>query len=353
MGYLGVIEGFFGRTWSFEQREQYASFLAEQGYQFYIYAPKNDAYLRKAWQQDWPEDDAVKLQKLIHTYQQQGLDFGLGLSPFEIYLNYDDTARNALQEKIKRLNKLGANTLCLLFDDMDGNVPQLAAKQIAICQDVAAQTTAKRIILCPTYYSFDPKLEKCFGQMPEDYWIQLGQKLDKNIDLFWTGPEICSTNYPEDHLTQVTELLGRKPFLWDNYPVNDGATLSNFLHLKAFENRPARLAIQCSGHAVNPMNQAWLSKIPLYSLPKSYALATQYQPELIFSEALTLLCGKELAQHIEQDISYFQQQGLSALSKEQQIELRNKYQSFNSPYAQEITAWLNNEYQFDSACLTG
>ncbi len=359
--YLGVIEGFFGRPWSFTERYDYAEFLKNNGYQFYIYAPKSDAYLRRSWQQDWPAETADQLQSLVTHYQGQGIDFGLGLSPFEIYKNYNAEAKQSLQDKIKRLNKLGVNILCLLFDDMRGDQPDLAKMQIRITQDVLAQTTAKKVIMCPTYYSFAPKLEKVFGTMPEHYFQDLGHGLPPEVDIFWTGPEICSQEYPESHLEEVIKLLGRKPFIWDNYPVNDGADISRFLFLKAFQNRPYTLDKLTSGHATNPMNQPWLSRIPLYSLPCSYSQGKDYNLEAILEEALQQLCGEyeggqggnNLAQQIASDISNFQMLGLDNLDQAKHKQLIQIYSHFDSPYAREIIDWLNDEYAFDPACLTG
>ena len=351
--YLGLIEGFFGRTWSFTERYDYAEFLKNNAYHFYIYAPKNDPYLRKAWQQDWPPETVVQLQDLISHYQSLGLDFGLGLSPFEIYKNYDALAQQSLQAKIKRLNLLGVDILCLLFDDMRGDVPDLAQTQIKITQDVLAQTTAKKVIMCPTYYSFDPLLEKYFGTMPQGYFQDLGKGLPPEVDIFWTGPEICSQAYPESHLKEVIQVLGRKPFLWDNYPVNDGAKLSRFLHLKAFENRPDSLAKLTTGHAVNPMNQPWLSRIPLYSLPQSYSQSLSYDPQKTLEEGLHQLCEESLSRQILKDIDSFQTQGLDQIERIKREQLIQQYTVFDSPYAQEIIAWLKGEYAYDSACLTG
>jgi hypothetical protein len=359
--YLGVIEGFFGRAWSFPERHDYAGFLKQNGYQFYIYAPKGDAYLRKSWQQEWPVETSKQLKNLVGHYQSLGLDFGLGLSPFEIYKNYNADAKKSLQKKIKQLNQLGVDILCLLFDDMRGDQPDLAKTQIKITQDVRAQTTAKKVIMCPTYYSFTPKLEKLFGAMPYNYFEDLGEGLPSEVDIFWTGPEICSRDYPEIHLEKVIQLLGRKPFLWDNYPVNDGADISRFLFLKAFENRPFTLANLTAGHAVNPMNQPWLSRIPLYSLPRSYSQGKNFNPESILQEALQQLCGKyeagqgggNLAQKIASDINNFQVLGLDKLGETRRRQLLHAYRQFDSPYSREIIGWLNEEYAFDPACLTG
>ena len=359
--YLGVIEGFFGRAWSFTERYDYAEFLKNNGYQFYIYAPKSDSNLRKAWKEDWSVETVDQLQRLIAHYQNLGLDFGLGLSPFEIYKNYNADAQKHLQNKIKRLNQLGVNILCLLFDDMRGDHSDLAKTQVRITQDVLAQTTAKKVIMCPTYYSFAPKLEKVFGAMPENYFQDLGGDLPPEVDIFWTGPEICSQDYPESHMEEVIQLLGRKPFLWDNYPVNDGADISLFLFLKAFENRPYTLGKLASGHATNPMNQPWLSRIPLYSLPRSYSQGVDYNPEATLKEALYELCGKyeegqggsNLAQQIASDIGDFQTLGLDKLSQAKRKRLIQTYSHFDSPYAEEIIGWLNDKYAFDPECLTG
>ncbi len=359
--YLGVIEGFFGREWSFEERYGYADFLQRNGYRFYIYAPKSDAILRKSWRQDWPADTATRLAALAGRYQGLGLDFGLGLSPFEIYKNYDSSARKSLLQKINRLNALGIDILCLLFDDMRGDQTDLAELQVRITQDVLAYTSAKRVIMCPTYYSFTPQLENLFGAMPEHYFEDLGEGLPDEVDIFWTGPEICSREYPQHHLEQVNELLRRKPFLWDNYPVNDGADISRFLHLKAFEDRPHTLAGLTSGHAVNPMNQPWLSRIPLYTLPRSYAQGAAYDPDEVLQEALQELCShftlgpgdSDLAQELASDLDTFQTLGLNRLERERREELIERYTRFDSPYSQEIVAWLRDEYSIDQDCLTG
>lgn len=350
--YLGLIEGFFGRSWSFAARYDYAEFLQNNGYHFYIYAPKNDPYLRKVWQEDWPPEIFAQFQNLVRHYQSLNLDFGLGLSPFEIYKNYDRSARQSLKTKITRLNQLGIDMLCLLFDDMRGDVPDLAQIQIQIIRDALHLTTAKKVIICPTYYSFDPVLEKVFSAMPKDYFQDLAEGLPLDVDIFWTGPKVCSQEYSASHLKEVTQLLGRKPFLWDNYPVNDGIKICKFLHLKAFENRPASLAELTAGHAANPMNQPWLSRIPLYSPPRSYAQGLRYDPQETLQEALKKMCEKKLSRQILKDIDMLNTQGLDNIDPLKNNQLIQQYKRTDSPYAKEIIAWLRGEYSFDSACLT-
>jgi len=349
----GIIEGFFGREWSWQDRQSYANFLALNKFNFYIYAPKGDVFLRKQWQQDWPSDVKEKLIKLRATYQTANIDFGIGLSPHEIYIDNTHDNRSHLIKRVKQINELSPEILCLLFDDMRGDIPNLANLQIDYMHMVADASTAKHIIFCPTYYSFDPVLEKVFGKMPENYWQDLNKNLDKKIDIFWTGEKVCSTEYPVAHLHQVSELLGRKPFLWDNYPVNDSAVKSKILQLRAINKSHSQIQNNVSGHAINPMNQAWLSQIPLASLPKAYREKDCYDAEKTFIAITTELCGEHLAQALSGDLPLLQDKGLGKISDEEKAELIKRYSAFpKNPFCAEIIDWLNGGYTFDPACLT-
>ena len=350
---FGIIEGFFGRSWGWEERKNYAQFLALNEYGFYIYAPKSDKNLRKHWQQDWPTEVKKQLLALRQIYRAANVQFGIGLSPHEIYLDNSRDQRAQLDHRIRQINQLEPDILCILFDDMRGDIPGLAQIQTDIAHQAAATSNAKQIIFCPTYYSFDPVLERVFGTMPENYWQTFAQQLDKGIDIFWTGEKVCSTHYPAEHLAQVAELIGRKPFLWDNYPVNDGAVKSNLLQLRAFNQTHSQLRGKVAGHAVNPMNQPWLSQIPLASLPLAYRTPETYAADAAFTTICTELCGAALATQLQLDISQLQDIGLAKLTPQERQTLQATYQQFDqSPYAREIVAWLNDEYQFDPACLT-
>lgn len=348
----GVMEGFYGRSWSWQTREAYADFLKANGFGFYIYAPKDDAYLRRQWREDWPESQTQSLMHLASVYSDRGVAWGIGLSPFEIYLAFDDAAKCALREKVKAINRLDPDILCVLLDDMKGDVPRLAETQAEVFNFIADLSTARRFILCPTYYTFDPILEKIFGTMPEGYWEELG-RIDSSVDLFWTGPKVCSTEYPESHLKDVADRLGRKPFVWDNYPVNDSQRMSRFLQLRAYESRPYQMSEWTAGHAVNPMNQAWLSQIPFWTLGESYRLKDQYNPRRAVVDAVEALCGADLAKAILEDVPLFQDQGLDGLNEDQNRALIEKYGAFQSPFAEEIVDWLREGYAFDPSCLTG
>lgn len=74
--------------------------------------------------------------------------------------------------------------LCILFDDMRGDVDKLPALQVNVISDVCAWSNAKRFIVCPTYYSYDSRLAREFGPPPKTYLRDLGRMLDSRIDVF-------------------------------------------------------------------------------------------------------------------------------------------------------------------------
>lgn len=350
---VGVIEGFFGRPWSWQDRAAYADFLRRLGFDFYIYAPKDDRHLRQRWREPWSDEILTRVSSLAETYRDRDLRFGIGLSPFELHLEYGDGERSALRTKVRQLNDADPDILCILFDDMRGDTPMLADRQARIVDDIRAASTARAFIVCPTYYSSDPVLEKVFGAMPDGYLAELGRLLGSDIDIFWTGPKVCSRRYPPAHLDDIAALLRRRPFLWDNYPVNDSAAMAPFLHVGPFRDRPATLRQHIAGHAVNPMNQAWLSRIPLRSLADSYRQGPDYDPDGSFAEACRDECGADLGAMLAADITLLQKTGLENLTAADRDSLTQRYGNFRgNAHADEVLGWLAGDYAFDPACLT-
>jgi len=344
---LGIIEGYYGAPWSWDARADTISFLAPHGYRFYFYAPKADLFLRERWQEDHPPETADRLRALALHCRESGVRFGVGLSPFEIYRDFGRSARAALARKLSFFAELGIDDLAVLFDDMKGDDPDLAGKQVDIVHWIAERATADNIVVCPTYYSDDPLLDRIFGPRPQNYLEEFGVRLDPSIDIFWTGEEIVARAFSAGHVDRVASLIGRKPFLWDNYPVNDGKRMSQFLHLRAFTGRPARIADRIAAHAVNPALQPVLTRIPALTLAQSYALGDAYEYGRAFEDAATAVAGSVLARRLQQDLSLLQDTGLDRLGSAAE-RLRGRYAEFDHPAAREIVAWLDGAYRFQA-----
>ncbi len=344
---LGIVEGYYGRPWDWDARTRVASRLAARGFGFWLYAPKAATALRRRWRE--PLDDATlaPLAAFARACRSAGLRFGVGLSPdaFDDSPGASDWAR--LAESVATLDDaVGLDALAILFDDVRGDDPRLADRQAAIVAFVAARTRAARLYACPSYYSDDPVLDRVFGVRPPDYLGRLGRLLDPAVGVFWTGEEVCSREYGPAHLARVAETLGRRPVLWDNYPVNDGQRMSQCLHLRGATGRPASNAELLAGHAVNPALQPELGCIPLLTLAERYRIGdAAYAYGEAFARACREVLGDgPLAEAVRGDLIPLQDTGLDRLGA-QAAALRAKYAAFDHPAAREIVDWLDGGYR--------
>ena len=72
---LGIIEGFYGPLWSWEERRQLVAALAPHGYRNYWYAPKADAFLRRRWSEPHPQAEANELADFARFCCSHGVRF--------------------------------------------------------------------------------------------------------------------------------------------------------------------------------------------------------------------------------------------------------------------------------------
>jgi hyaluronoglucosaminidase len=341
---LGVIEGFYGKPWSWEEREATVRFLAAYGYRFYLYAPKADPYLRRQWQDDHPVEIAARLKTLAAACRVAGVRFGVGLSPYEAYADFNEKAQSALARKLSFLDEVGVVDLAILFDDMRGDSPDLAKRQIEMVDWAVERTRASRVIVCPSYYSDDPVLDRVFGARPKRYLEDLGAGLAPPVEIFWTGEEVISRQFSSGHLRRVAEQLQRKPILWDNYPVNDGQRMSQYLHLRGFTGRPATLTESIRAHGINPSLQPTLFRIPALTLVDSYRLGDGYSYGEAFRKAAIEVLGENLGTLVREDLLTLQDIGLDRLGEKASL-LRQRYATLDHPAAREIIGWLDGAYR--------
>lgn len=347
---LGLIEGYYGRPWTWEDRVENMKFLARHGYRFYLYAPKADPHLRRLWREPHPEETARQIVGLAEQCRAQGVRFGVGLSPSKIHLDFNTEAKAALAAKLAFFDQAGVDDLAILFDDMRGDLPDLAARQIEIVDWVAGRSKASRFFVCPSYYTDDPVLDRVFGARPDKYLEDLGAALDPAIHMFWTGEEVCSRAFSAGHVERVGEQMGRQPFIWDNYPVNDGERMSQYLFLRGFTGRPASLSGHIAGHGVNPSLQPTLARIPALTLVQSYGLGEDYQYGTAMREAAVTVLGPELGAFVYEDVLVLQDVGLDRLD-DKAVRLYERYSAIDHPGAREIIEWLNGGYRITDAII--
>lgn len=286
--YRGVVEGFYGRPWSHAERLDTIRWMGRAGFNAYLYAPKDDALHRARWREAYPPDQMRRFEELVRAGEQAGVEFMLAISP-GLSLVYSDPAElDRLWEKLSAFVALGVRSFGIFFDDIP---PQLRHEPDRRLYTSLAQAQADftrrlwermrgrglHLITCPTHYCGDPEVP---------YLQELGARLDPEIDVFWTGPAVCSRVITTDHMRRVGDVLGRRPLIWDNYPVNDGH-MAPELHIGPYTGRDPELDRVTRGIFANPMNQPVASRLPL-SCVAAYLrdpVAATHDPRRAWNEA--------------------------------------------------------------------
>ncbi len=279
----GIIEGFFGRPWSFEERESILRFMDEVGFSTYIYGPKEDAYHRTAWFDAYPPDTIRWFEKLIELSRELSIDFNFALSP-GLTMRYSDAAHfQKLTAKYDQFINLGVTSFSIFFDDIDPGlsapdrtafgVPAVAQVDVTkrLHEYLKDRCPNAKLYFCPTEYR---------GTRSSPYLDHIGTHLPLEIKVFWTGPRVVSRTITPRDARQFSRIIRRKPLLWDNYPVNDFDR--SRLFLGPLRGRHQNLIPQLSGIFFNPMNEAHASKIALTSAALYVRSPGVYNPKRLW-----------------------------------------------------------------------
>jgi hypothetical protein len=303
---VGVIEGFYGEPWSHQDRLDMLRFMGDVGLNMYVYAPKDDPYHRERWREPYPAAEFARLEELADSSAAHAVEFWYAISPGESIAFSSDADYATLMEKIEAVLGLGVSRFGLFLDDVPTTLAHasdqqafgsLAEAHASLINRLATDLTARsaRLSVTPTTYT------NAWGDTT--YLRELGEQVDPAVPLYWTGPDVASPTITAVQAESWGELIGRKPWVWDNYPVNDYARWRPFLG--PFPNRAPELAGQVGALVANPMNEAHASMIPLATLAIYARNPGAYDPGAALREALVRLYGESTAALFTPLISVF------------------------------------------------
>lgn len=280
----GIIEGFYGIPWTFEERKSMINFLSEIAMDQYIYAPKDDPYHNKKWRDPYPPVEIEKIKALADLARQKNIDFTWaihpGQNPFD-FESYDEEI-GKIFAKYRQLMGVGVKSFGLCLDDIDKNLAYEKRfdhmKLIRDLADFVEKETGSYFYFVHPWYN--------------DAWIdEKGYEYEgllkdiKNVNLMWTGSQVVDPiKYKSNE--DFFKRTGKKPYIWFNWPVNDYKPSEIFLEI--FEFYDSR-DINFDGFYLNPMNQAEASKIAIYQVNEYLKNPEKYQPEVAFKKAAEYL----------------------------------------------------------------
>jgi len=291
----GIIEGFYGRPWTHEQRLDMVRFLGEHRMNTFVYSPKDDVFTRRRWRDDLPAAELAALEELVAVASDLSVDVSYGLSPGLSIRYSDPTEVDRILARFDQVAELGVHSFWLLLDDIPMTLQHpadrdefadLTAAHVHLVGEVRRRLDERdprlHLAVCPTTYH---------GRGDEPALAAMGAGTDPRVDLTWTGREICSAELDLADAALFLRTTSRPVLYWDNYPVNDVAMTAE-LHVGAYRGRDPHLYRVSRGVIANPMDRPESSKIALATIADYLWDPVGYDADRSWDNAIREVAGK-------------------------------------------------------------
>ncbi|XP_046383582.1 protein O-GlcNAcase isoform X2 [Ischnura elegans] len=265
----GVVEGFYGRPWTTEQRKDLFQKLKKWGMDSYVYAPKDDYKHRAYWRELYSVEEAEHLTGLVSAARDCGITFYYALSP-GLDITYSSSKEiAALKRKLEQVSQFGCVAFALLFDDIEPEMSEadkevfqsFAHAQVSISNDIFQHLNQPKFLLCPTQYCAARAMPNVQNS---EYLNTIGAKLAPEIDIMWTGPKVISRLLTVESIEEVTEVMRRPPVIWDNLHANDYDQKRVFLG--PYSGRSPDLIRRLRGVLTNPNCEYGANFVAIHTL---------------------------------------------------------------------------------------
>lgn len=298
----GIIEGFYGKPWSHENRKDIIRFCGKNKMNAYWYAPKDDPYHREKWREPYPFEEKKKTYDLIEEAKKNYVDFVFCISPGLSMKFSDETEFSLLCNKYDEVLRRGVTNVAILFDDIPhkleyeedvrkfNNNYGLAQAYIAnkLYDFLKKKDSKAKLYFCPTEY---------WQKEDSPYRRTLKENLHSEIVVIWTGNGVWSKRVSRKNANEISNQFGHKLVLWDNYPVNDAD--EGKLFLGPLTNREVDLYKSIEGVIANPMNQAYASMNALQTISDYLWNSESYNPWTSWEKAIFNIAGENFSRELE------------------------------------------------------
>ena len=255
--FRGFIEGFYG-TWSHENRKSIMEYCGQFKMNSYLYGPKNDPYHRGQWKDPYPDDKLAELQELVELGRETKVQFVWAAHPGgSIDLGSEEDLQ-ALLDKFDQLYSIGVRQFGLFFDDSSTDFTNLATFAAGVQAYIESKGDVRPLIFCPQVYRKD---DGTTGT--QNHLKMLDEALPEDVQIMWTGDWVVS-QVDQGMIDWFCEYANRPVYVWWNYPVNDLGR-AGYAHMGPSNGLYPDVE-NISGLVSNPMNQAQISKVSLFSV---------------------------------------------------------------------------------------
>ena len=205
---IGVVEGYYGKSSNFDDRKKIIESLNRHDLNFYLYAPKEDPFLRSHIDIEYTKEWLTAFRDFVDFSRDHSVNVGVGLAPVKTADTVD------LKEKIKVFVEQGIGSFSILFDDIEESF--CFEKQLEIFNDVKTSFAEISFDFCPTVYSTE-LINK--DKKHNDYFNDFINHFPKSSNFFWTGDKVISIEMNKDSQSSLSDfkrllISDWKPFLF-------------------------------------------------------------------------------------------------------------------------------------------
>jgi len=292
----GVVEGFYGKAWSHQQRLRGLKLFGDFNMNTYFMAPKDVPWQRFNWRSAFDAQFLELTDELIQAGRLNAIEIAVCVSPGLSVKYSDQEDVLAVVRRYKQLFDLGARHFGLLWDDIAWELSHPEDIETYVSTAAAHADFTNRVwaelvkldsrislTVCPMHYS---------GRGNEPYLQEIGHQLHSRINLMWTGRSICSEYLDISDAVIFERTTMRPPLYWDNFPVNDGSMQKN-LFIGPVRGREVGLQKYSVGLLSNPMLQFEMSQFPLFTIGDYLWNSTDYDPDQSWESSLVHLIANE------------------------------------------------------------
>ena len=255
----GLVEGYYGNPYSEADRMGLLEMFGEMKMNVYIYGPKDDAYHKSKWREEYPAELGKKITEYVNVAKANKIEFMWAIHPGED-IQWNATDRANIVNKLKAMCALGVRSFAVFWDDLWGDDGTHGDEQAELMNYIAAELRkeypdVKPLTICPTQYNR--------GWANAIYLPALGDIMDSDINIMWTGNSVVDMINKGD-MEWINNQIKRKAYIWLNYPVSDYCI--NHLLMGPTYGNDLNIADMLSGFVSNPMEYAEASKVSLFSI---------------------------------------------------------------------------------------
>tara|TARA_B100001989_G_scaffold251078_1_gene229475 strand:+ start:172 stop:1152 length:981 start_codon:yes stop_codon:yes gene_type:complete len=235
---LGIVEGFYGESLDFVDRNSIIKLLSENNLNYYLYAPKEDPFLRNHLDLEPTPEWQNAFKDFVDLSNESNVTIGVGLAP----INKKHTAD--LAKKIELFMNLGVSSFSLLFDDIEQEFS--LSEQLELFEQTKTKFNGINLNFCPTVYCSELITK---DQNHEDYFNEFCSIFPKDEKFFWTGKKVISRNINKDCEKVLESFDSSNICIWDNYFTNDSSPKT--LNLTFCDHIDQELALNKKTYLVN------------------------------------------------------------------------------------------------------